>query len=124
MITLDTRRTAIASRHAAQVRSRRDVLLASRQVLAAELADIDRELFAMVAGTLTPRQRQVCDFIASYTEANGQPPSIRELARHLGGISTNAVHDFITAIARKGALEWRHGKARSLRLIGAPGAGT
>lgn len=52
--------------------------------------------------TLTPRQREVLDAIVNYYQANGVPPSIRELA-HLVGINTpNGVNCHLQALEQKG----------------------
>jgi repressor LexA len=54
---------------------------------------------------LTNRQRQVLEFISSYIEQNGFPPSIREIARRMKIASTQGVVDHLTALERKGYIE-------------------
>jgi repressor LexA len=56
------------------------------------------------------------DFIASYTDQKGVPPTIREIGEALGIKSTNGVSDHIKALVRKGYLE-RVGDARSSRGV-------
>ncbi len=63
---------------------------------------------------LAPRQRELLDFIASYTDQKGIPPSLREIGEALGIRSTNGVSDHVKALVRKGYLE-RVGDARTSR---------
>ena len=66
---------------------------------------------------LTHRQRQLLEFVASrFSSSEHVAPSYREIAEHLGGMSTNAVNCHLTALRRKGFVELPNGKARSLRL--------
>ena len=51
---------------------------------------------------LTPRQRQVLEFITSYTDCNGYPPSQREIAGHLHVSGTLPVMKHLDALERKG----------------------
>ena len=65
---------------------------------------------------LAPRQRALLDFIASYQDQKGIPPTIREIGEALGIRSTNGVSDHIKALVKKGYLE-RVGDARASRGI-------
>lgn len=65
---------------------------------------------------LAPRQRALLDFIASYQDQKGIPPTIREIGEALGIKSTNGVSDHIKALVKKGYLE-RVGDARSSRGV-------
>lgn len=66
---------------------------------------------------VTERQRFVLAQIHATVRAMGVPPTVRELAAALDITSTNAVVDFIDALARKGMLErGARDRARSLRL--------
>ena len=51
---------------------------------------------------LTLRQQQVLDFITSYTDSNGYPPSQREIAGHLNVSGTLPVMKHLDALERKG----------------------
>ena len=51
---------------------------------------------------LTPRQRQVLQFITSFTDDNGYPPSQREIAGHLNVSGTLPVMKHLIALERKG----------------------
>jgi len=54
---------------------------------------------------LTARQHQVLEFISSYLDSNGYPPSQREIARHLGVSGTLPVGKHLAALERKGCLK-------------------
>lgn len=69
----------------------------------------------MVAG-LTKRQREIYDFIRSYTASNGYPPSIREIGRNFAIRSTNGVNDHLKALERKGKISRGEFKSRALAL--------
>jgi repressor LexA len=66
------------------------------------------------AEVLTPRQREVLDFIRWSVDDRGYPPTLREIGSHFGIRSTNGVSDHIRALVRKGALERRAGRSRTL----------
>ena len=63
---------------------------------------------------LTKRQQQVFDFIEDKIEEWGYPPTIREIGEHLGIRSTNGVADHLKALKRKGYLQQRGQKSRTL----------
>lgn len=67
---------------------------------------------------LSPRQREILDFVVAAVEQDGVVPSYREIGSALGIASTNAVSDHLKALIRKGYLErvGDPGRPRSLRL--------
>jgi repressor LexA len=67
---------------------------------------------------LSPRQRDILDFIVAQVAQTGVVPSYREIGGALGIDSTNAVSDHIKALIRKGYVErvGEPGRPRSLRL--------
>ncbi|MEZ6197544.1 MAG: transcriptional repressor LexA [Planctomycetota bacterium] len=65
---------------------------------------------------LTPRQREVLDFIRRFLDERGFPPSQAEIAAALGLRSTNAVAQHLRLLEKKGALRTTAGAARGLRL--------
>jgi repressor LexA len=66
---------------------------------------------------LSPRQRDVLDFIATMLEQRGIPPTYREIGDALGIASTNGVADHVKALERKGFIAKEGGgAARGLRL--------
>jgi repressor LexA len=54
---------------------------------------------------LTERQEQILDFIRTYQQAEGIPPSTREIRRHLGVSSQSTVMGHLQALAHKGQLD-------------------
>lgn len=69
---------------------------------------------------LTHRQQQALDFISSCLDANGYPPTLREIGEHMGIKSTNGVNDHLKALERKGYLVREELKSRALRPVDAP----
>jgi repressor LexA len=67
--------------------------------------------------SLTPRQRQVLDFIRTAQQDGGETPSLREIAKHFGFSSMTAAADHVRALRRKGLLAGRPKRARSLRVV-------
>lgn len=64
---------------------------------------------------LSPRQLDTLRFIVGYSDLEGYPPSIREIARGLGIASTNGVKEFLDALRKKGAILRRPpGMARAI----------
>lgn len=66
---------------------------------------------------LTPRQQQVLSLISEILDRTGRPPSLRELADHLGITGTLGVSKHLDALERKGYLSRSAGGARSIRLL-------
>lgn len=54
---------------------------------------------------LTQRQRQVLQFITSFSDSNGYPPSQREIAGHLNVSGTLPVMKHLDALVRKGYIK-------------------
>ena len=65
---------------------------------------------------ITDRQKEVLSFISSYTEANGYPPTVREISEHFE-ISIRAVQDHILALQKKGFLSQAQKRARSIKVL-------
>ncbi len=67
---------------------------------------------------LSPRQKDILDFIRMALDQGGVVPSYREIGKALGIGSTNAVSDHLKALIRKGYLArvGDPGRPRSLRL--------
>lgn len=56
---------------------------------------------------LTERQEKVLRFIDEHTRLQGYPPSLREIATHIGGSSSNGAYDHIAALVKKGMVRRR-----------------
>lgn len=67
---------------------------------------------------LSPRQREILEFITAAVDQRGVVPSYREIGGALDIRSTNAVSDHIKALIRKGYIErvGEPGRPRSLRI--------
>ncbi|MCB1672125.1 MAG: transcriptional repressor LexA [Gammaproteobacteria bacterium] len=65
---------------------------------------------------LTSRQEQILDFIKTYLQETGFPPTRSEIAEQMGFKSPNAAEEHLRALARKGAIEMLPGTSRGIRL--------
>jgi len=65
---------------------------------------------------LTPKQKTVLDFVASFVERSGYCPSFEEIARGVGLGSLATVHKHVTALQQKGYLKRRYNESRSLEV--------
>jgi len=66
---------------------------------------------------LTPRQRQVLEFIRRSILERGYPPTLREIGAHMRIRSTNGVSDHLKALERKGWIAREDLKSRALRPV-------
>jgi repressor LexA len=80
-----------------------------------------REIDPANPPALTARQRQILDWIRSYLETTGMPPTRAEIAGGLGFSTPSSAEDHLQALARKGAIEMLPGASRGLRLKDLPG---
>ena len=67
---------------------------------------------------LTPRQRQIWDFLVDYGEQHGYPPTVREIGEAVGLASPSTVHAHLANLERAGLLRRDPTKPRALELIG------
>lgn len=65
---------------------------------------------------ITQRQREVLQYIQTYTDRHGYPPCHRDIGSELGGLSTNAVNDHLVALERKGFITRTPRIARGLAI--------
>ncbi len=68
---------------------------------------------------LTARQAEILDFIQSFIDETGMPPTRVEIARALGFRSANAAEEHLRALQRKGVIELLPGASRGIQLSGA-----
>jgi len=66
---------------------------------------------------LTPRQKEVLDFLVNYVERTGYSPSFEEIADGLKLASLATVHKHVTALEQKGYLKRRHNESRSIEVM-------
>ncbi len=69
------------------------------------------------ATDLTVRQTEILEFIQSFIEDTGMPPTRAEMARKLGFRSANAAEEHLRALKRKGVIELLPGTSRGIRLL-------
>lgn len=67
-------------------------------------------------GKLTLKQQQIYDYIISFTEEHGYPPSVREIGDHLGLKSPSTVHFHLKGLRAAGLIHQTEGKTRSLTV--------
>ena len=71
---------------------------------------------------ITRRQKEVLDFLSTFTSRNGYSPSYEEIAAGLGLNSLATVHKHITNLHAKGLLQRSHNRSRSIDVLPQRGA--
>lgn len=66
---------------------------------------------------LTDRQEDILNFIQQYLEANGYPPTLREIGKKFGISSTFGVKRHLDALVKKGYLNIESHQSRALSII-------
>jgi len=66
---------------------------------------------------ITRRQKEVIDFLSSFTQKNGFSPSYEEIAHGLGLTSLATVHKPVTNLQTKGLLQRAHNRSRSIDVL-------
>src|SRR5664280_1835566 len=66
---------------------------------------------------LTPRQREIWDYLLVYVEKHGYPPTVREIGQAVGLASPSTVHAHLANLERAGLLKRDPTKPRALELI-------
>ena len=69
---------------------------------------------------LTARQRMIFDYLVEFSQREGYPPTMREIGEFFGIRSTNAVHEHLRALERKGWVERAEGASRGVRVMRQP----
>lgn len=67
---------------------------------------------------LTPRQKEVLEYILAESAERQHPPTVREICAHLKVSSPGTVHDHLTALENGKWIQRGRGRARSIRLLG------
>lgn len=65
---------------------------------------------------LTPMQRDVLDFIKSYSDQHGLMPTFQDIADSVGLKSKGGIHRIVTALEERGHIERLPGRAGAIRL--------
>src|SRR5215467_2931951 len=72
---------------------------------------------------LTPRQRQVLEFVEAEVRRRGYPPSVREIGEAVGLSSPSTVHAHLAALQDKGYLRRDPSKPRAIEIALEPTTG-
>jgi repressor LexA len=79
-------------------------------------------MFAEGGPVLTERQRQIFEFLATYVDAHGYPPTVREIGEAVGLASPSTVHAHLANLERAGLLTRDPTKPRAIELHREPKA--
>jgi repressor LexA len=66
---------------------------------------------------LSPRQKDVLEYLREFLDSHGYPPTLREIARHLDISGTVAVVRHLEALEKKGWIRRQPGAFRSISLV-------
>lgn len=66
--------------------------------------------------SLTPRQKEILDFVRTYLEHHGYSPSLEEIGTHFGLSSSNAVFKHLRALEERGHIRRQPHASRSIEL--------
>ncbi|MBN1294191.1 MAG: transcriptional repressor LexA [Candidatus Latescibacteria bacterium] len=69
---------------------------------------------------LTKRQQEILDFIESFMQQRGYPPTLREIGNEFGISSTNGVRVNLAALEKKNYIVRRPWLSRGIELVNAP----
>jgi repressor LexA len=72
---------------------------------------------------LTARQQEILQFLATYVDDHGYPPTVREIGDAVGLASPSTVHAHLANLERVGLLRRDPTKPRAIELVGRPRAG-
>src|SRR4051812_13276814 len=65
---------------------------------------------------LTPRQKELLDFLIGFIETNGYSPSYEEIALGLKLASLATVHKHISSLEKKNYIHRSHNQSRSVEI--------
>jgi repressor LexA len=71
-----------------------------------------------MAAKLTPRQREILDYIRQEIRERGYPPSVREIGEAIGLSSSSTVHGHLARLEEKGFLRRDPDKPRAIEITG------
>lgn len=75
-----------------------------------------------MARKITKRQQQIYDYIRSYQEEKGYPPSVREMAAAVGLSSPSTVHAHLNALEERGLIKRDRTKPRAIEVFNEHGS--
>ena len=65
--------------------------------------------------SLNKREKAILKFIEKQVNANGYPPSVREIGKAVGLKSTATVHGYLESLEKKGYVKKESKKGRTLK---------
>ena len=65
---------------------------------------------------LTKKQQQIYDYIISFTDEHGYPPSVREIGEYVGLKSPSTVHFHLKGLQASGLITQAAGKTRAISI--------
>lgn len=68
--------------------------------------------------TLTARQQEIWQFLVTYVDARGYPPTVREIGEEVGLASPSTVHAHLANLERVGLIRRDPTKPRAIELTG------
>jgi len=68
---------------------------------------------------ISPRQREIFDYLRRFSETYGHAPTLREIQSHFGLKSCAAIHSLLTALERQGLVRRTPNVARGIEIIAA-----
>ena len=77
---------------------------------------------AGMARKITKRRQQIYDYIRSYQEEKGYPPSVREMAAAVGLSSPSTVHAHLNALEERGLIKRDRTKPRAIEVFNEDGS--
>jgi len=66
--------------------------------------------------TLTPKQKQIYDFIKTYSDKKGFSPTHEEIAKKFK-LAVSTIHEHLSALEKKGYIKKEPGQARTIEVI-------
>ena len=66
---------------------------------------------------LTKRQREILNYLGSYSEDNGYAPSFEEIAAQFNYNSLATVHEHLTNLERKGYIKRSYNESRAIEIL-------
>ncbi len=70
----------------------------------------------MAGNNLTPREREIYEYILNAIKNEGYAPSVRDICNALDMKSTSTVHTYLAKLEEKGMIQRAPGKSRTLRV--------
>jgi repressor LexA len=66
---------------------------------------------------LSPKQQEIYQYILSFSDEHGYPPSIREIAEYVGLKSPSTVHFHLKGLRSAGLISQPEGKTRAITIL-------